>query len=45
MSGTLVIWSLSHLDNGIRMPCPDEFDWSVGSNIDCQWYGTLDEID
>ena len=27
-SGTLVIWSLSRLDNGTRMPCPDGFDWS-----------------
>jgi len=28
-SGTLVIWSLSHSDNGIRMPYSDEFDWSM----------------
>ena len=31
-SGTLVIWSLSRLDNGTRMPCPNGFSWSAGSN-------------
>jgi len=25
-SGTLVIWSLSRLDNGTHKPCPDGFD-------------------
>jgi len=44
-SETLVIWSLSHLDNGTRMPCPDGFDWNVGSSMNCQWYETLEEID
>ena len=44
-SGTLVIWSLSRLDNGTRRPCPDGFNWSAGSSMNCQWYGTLEEID
>ena len=44
-SETLVIWSLSRLDNDTRMPCPDGFNWSVGSSMDYQWYGTLEEID
>ena len=44
-SGTLVIWLLSRLDNGIRRPCPDGFDWSAGSSMNCQWYGTLEESD
>ena len=43
--GTLVIWSLSRLDNGTRRPCPDGFDWSAGSSMNCQWYKTLEEID
>ena len=30
MSGTLVIWSLSRLDNGTRKPCPNGFDLSAG---------------
>ena len=45
MTGTLAIWSFSHSDNGTRMPCPDWFDWSAGSSMNCQWYGTLEEID
>jgi len=44
-SGTLVIWSLSRLDNGTRMPSPNGFDWSAGSSMNCQWYRTLEEID
>ena len=38
-SRMLVIWSLSYLDNGTRMPCPDGFDSSTGSSMNCQWYG------
>ena len=44
-SGTLVIWSLSRLNNGTRMTCPDGFDWGAGSSMNCQWFGTLEEID
>jgi len=44
-SGTLVIWSLSRSDHGTRMPCSDGFGRSVGSSMNCQWYGTLEEID
>jgi len=44
-SGILVIWSLSRLDNGTRMRCPDGFDWNAGSSMNYQWYGTLEEID
>jgi len=33
------------LDNGTRMPCPDGFDWRADSSMNCQWYGTLEQID
>ena len=38
-SGTLVIWSLSRLDNGTRRPCPDGFDWSAGSSMTASGMG------
>ena len=44
-SEAVVIWSLSRLGNGTRMSCPDGFDWSADSSLNCQWYGTLEEID
>ena len=34
----LAIWSLSHSDNGTRIPCSDGFSWGTGSSINCQWY-------
>jgi len=37
-SGTLATWSLSYLDNGTYMPCPDGFVWSADSSMNCQWY-------
>jgi len=43
--GTLVIWSLSRLDNGNHMPCLDGFGRSASSGMNCWWYGTLKEID
>jgi len=43
-SGTLVIWSLSCLDYGTYMPFSKKFVQSVGSGMNCQWYGTLKEI-
>jgi len=44
-SRALAIWSFSRSDNGIRMPCPDGFGWSTGSDVNCQWYETREEID
>ena len=38
-SEILVIWSLSRLNNGIRMPCPDEFEWGTGSSITASGMG------
>jgi len=45
MTGTFVIWSLSRLNNGTRIPCSDRLDWSMGSDMNCQWYQILEEID
>ena len=41
----LIIWSLSRSDNDTRMSCSDGFSWSMGSSMNCLWYGTLEEID
>ena len=38
MSGMLAIWSLSHSDNGTRIPCLDGFSWGTCSSINYQWY-------
>ena len=44
-TGTLVIWSLSRLNHGTRMPRSDGFDRSASSGTNYQWYGTLEKID
>jgi len=44
-TGTLIIWSLFCSDHGTRMPYSDRFGRSSGSGMNCQWYGTLEEID
>ena len=43
-TGILVVWSLSSLDHGTRMLYSDGFGQSAGSGMNCQWYGTLKEI-
>ena len=51
-SGTLIIWSLSRSDNGIRMSCSDGFVWSrdpawTASGMDTgrDWLKILGDID